>query len=75
MLVLRGSIQHPQTFVVDMMGITSGRLTDFKLEPKDIIYVSWRPFYRGEELLDLAATAFVQSVVAGLVGRDVLPLK
>lgn len=71
-LVVRGSLNHPQTFVVDTMGITAGRLSDFKLQKKDIIYVSWRPFYRGEELLDLAATAFVTTIVNGWVGASVV---
>ncbi len=71
-LVVRGSLNHPQTFVVDTMGITAGRLPDFHLQRNDIIYVSWRPFYRGEELLDLAATAFVQAAVTGWVGNSLV---
>ncbi len=71
-LVVRGSLNHPQTFVVDTMGITAGRLPDFQLQRNDIIYVSWRPFYRGEELLDLAATAFVQAAVTGWVGNSIV---
>jgi protein involved in polysaccharide export with SLBB domain/capsular polysaccharide biosynthesis protein len=71
-LVVRGSLNHPQTFVVDTMGTTAGRLPDFKLKQNDIVYVSWRPFYRGEELLDLAATAFVQALVTGWVGNTLI---
>jgi protein involved in polysaccharide export with SLBB domain len=71
-LVVRGSLNHPETFVVDTMGTTSGRLVDFKLQPKDIVYVSWRPFYHGEELLDLAATAFAQAAVSGWVGTSLV---
>ena len=70
-LVVRGSLNHPQTFVTGL-GTTSQTMNDFKLEPNDIIYVSWRPFYRGEELLDLAATAFVQAAVSGFVNTTVL---
>jgi hypothetical protein len=54
------------------LGTTSDTMHDFKLEPNDIIYVSWRPFVRGEELLDLAATAFVQAAVSGWVGEDIV---
>ncbi|HET7625116.1 MAG TPA: SLBB domain-containing protein, partial [Verrucomicrobiae bacterium] len=71
-LVVRGSLNHPQTFVVDTMGVTSGRLSDFKLQAKDIVYVSHRPFYRAEDLLDLATTAFIQSVITTWVGTEVL---
>ena len=71
MLVVRGSLNHPETFVTGL-GTTSDTMNDFKLQPNDIIYVSWRPFYRGEELLDLAATAFVQAAVAGWTGNAIL---
>lgn len=71
-LVVRGSLNHPQTFVVDTMGITAGRLPDFKLERNDIIYVSWRPFYRGEELIDMAATSFVTAVANGWVSTSIV---
>jgi len=70
-LVVRGSLNHPETFVAGL-GTTSDTMNDFKLQPNDIIYVSWRPFYRGEELLDLAATAFVQAAVAGWTGENVI---
>jgi protein involved in polysaccharide export with SLBB domain/capsular polysaccharide biosynthesis protein len=71
--VIRGSLTKPQTFVVDTLGTTDGRKIDFKLEPKDIIYVSKRPFLRVEELTDLAASAFVQSATAGWAGQFVGP--
>ena len=70
-LVVRGSLDHPETFVAGL-GTTSDTMNDLKLKPNDIIYVSWRPFYRGEELLDLAATAFVQAAVAGWTGQTIL---
>ena len=70
-LVVRGSLNHPQTFVTGL-GTTSETMNDFKLQPNDIVYVSWRPFYRGEQLLDLAATAFVQATVAGWTGNEIL---
>ena len=42
---------------------------DFKLEPKDIVYVHYRPFIYVEELLDLAITGFLQSMSAGTAGE------
>lgn len=71
-LVLRGSLNHPEAFAVDTMAITSGRAKDFKLQPKDIVYVSHRPFFKVEELLDLATVAFIQSVVTSWAGVDVV---
>ncbi len=72
-LVIRGSLNKPQTFVVDTWATLDGRATDFKLEPKDIIFVPHRPFIRAEELLDLAATAFIQSSVAAWTGQNIGP--
>ena len=73
-VVIRGSINNPQPFVVDTKAILDARGQDFKVEPKDIIYVSSRPFIRAEELLDLAATAFVQSVATEWPGRSIGPI-
>jgi protein involved in polysaccharide export with SLBB domain/capsular polysaccharide biosynthesis protein len=73
-LVVRGSLTHPNLYVVDVWKGLEGRALDFKLEPKDIIYVSHRPFIRGEELLDLAITGFIQAATAAWVGEHVGPL-
>jgi protein involved in polysaccharide export with SLBB domain/capsular polysaccharide biosynthesis protein len=71
-LVVRGSATHPQLIAVDTRAILEGKTTDFKLQPKDIIFVHWRPFIRVEELGDLAITAFLQSLVTSWVGVDVV---
>jgi protein involved in polysaccharide export with SLBB domain len=62
-LVVRGSLAHPQTFVVDTWTVLDARAKDFRLQPHDIVFVSNRPFFYGEELLDVAVTAFLQSSV------------
>ena len=67
-IVIRGSLNHPKTFVVNTWAVFDARGQDFKLEPKDIIYVSGRPFLRAEQLLDLAATAFIQAWTAEWTG-------
>ena len=72
-LVVRGSLNRPTTFVVDTHKIVDARGTDFKLQPKDIIYVADRPFIRVEELLDLAATGFIQSATTAWTGQFVGP--
>jgi protein involved in polysaccharide export with SLBB domain len=71
-LVVRGSLENPQTFVVDCNAILKGEAQDFNLQPQDIVYVARRPWWRAEELLDTAITAFLQSVVASYVGQDVI---
>jgi protein involved in polysaccharide export with SLBB domain len=73
-LVVRGSFAHPQTFIVNAGAIMTGKAPDFKLQAKDIIYVSQSPWVRAEEIIDTAATAFIQGVVVGTTGRKVGPL-
>lgn len=69
--VVRGSLNQPKTFIVDTWAALDARGLDFKLEPKDIIFVHSRPLIRVEELLDLAATAFVQSATASWANQFV----
>jgi protein involved in polysaccharide export with SLBB domain/capsular polysaccharide biosynthesis protein len=71
-LVVRGSLNTPQGIVVNTHAILDANEPDFKLRPRDIIYVNSRPFIKVEEAADLAATAFIQSVVTSWVGVDVL---
>ncbi|MEO5802046.1 MAG: polysaccharide biosynthesis/export family protein [Verrucomicrobiota bacterium] len=73
-LIVRGSLNEPETFVVDTWAMVDGRLPDFKLQPKDIVYVSSRPFIKAEELLDVAATSFIQSAVTAWTGGFVGPI-
>src|SRR6185295_15835925 len=60
-LVIRGSLNNPETIVVDCNNILKGREKDLKLQPKDIVYVSTRPWKIAEDLMDVATTAFVRS--------------
>jgi protein involved in polysaccharide export with SLBB domain/capsular polysaccharide biosynthesis protein len=71
-LVVRGSLSHPQAIPVDTTELVAGRRTDFSLQPKDIIFVSQRPFVRVEELTDLAATAFIQGLISAWVDAKVI---
>jgi protein involved in polysaccharide export with SLBB domain len=72
-LVVRGSLDKPQTFVVDVKAVLSGRAKDFRLEPRDIVYVSDHPWDRAVELLDLAVGAFTQAAVATWTGANIGP--
>ena len=71
-LVVRGSLNHPEGIVVDARGILAGNTVNFKLKPRDIVFVNSRPFVRVEDLLDLAVTAFVQSLVVTWVDTKVI---
>jgi protein involved in polysaccharide export with SLBB domain/capsular polysaccharide biosynthesis protein len=70
-VVIRGSLQHPQSFVIDANDVLSGKAADMKLQPHDIVYVSKRPFWRAEDLLDEAASAFVTSATVVWTGLHV----
>ena len=70
-LIIRGSLNKPETFIVNANDVLSAKAPDFKLQPKDIIYVSSRPWIRVEELLDTAASAFVESAAVTWTGVHV----
>jgi hypothetical protein len=48
---------------VSAYGALEGKGTNLELQPGDVVYVSNRPWIRAEELLDRAASAFVESAV------------
>ena len=72
-LVVRGSINQPQTFLVNTADVLAGKAKDFRLEPRDIVYVSDRPWARVEDLADMAATAFIQTMVTVWTGGNIGP--
>lgn len=73
-LVVRGSLNTPETFIVDAKAILAGEKPDFRLEPKDIVYVSRRPWARVEEILDSATITFIQSALVTWTGQHVGPI-
>ena len=73
-LVIRGSLQEPERFVIDLNAVLSGDAPDFRLEPKDIIYVSSRPWRLAEDLVDTAVETFLQSMTASWTSRNIGPL-
>jgi protein involved in polysaccharide export with SLBB domain len=70
-LVVRGSVTHPETFIVDAAAILSAKQPDFKLQARDIVYVSKSPWVKAEQVLDTAVTAFVQGFVVNTTSRKV----
>jgi polysaccharide export outer membrane protein len=73
-LVVRGSLTNPQTFVVDTSDILAGKAPDFKLEQKDIVYVSVNPWLKAAEVVDVAAQAFLRAMTVQWVSDDVGPI-
>lgn len=72
-LIIRGSLNKPENIVVDAKAILAGEAPDFRLQPKDIVYVSRRPWARAEEILDNATTSFIESAVVTATGFNVRP--
>lgn len=70
-LVVRGSLQNPERFVVDTADVLAGRIPDFRLQPKDIIYVSARPWIAIEDLGNVAIDTFLQAMTATWTGRNI----
>lgn len=72
-LVVRGSLNQPEKFVVNTADVLAAKARDFRLEPRDIVYVSDRPWARIEDLGDMAATAFIQTMVTVWTGGNIGP--
>ena len=62
-LVVRGSLDKPQTFEIDMDRILRGTELNFRLEPKDIIYVASHPWKDAAELLEAAIGTFMKTAI------------
>ncbi len=73
-LVVRGSLAEPKPLVVNLGEVLAGRAADLPLEPHDIVYVSARPWWKAEDLLDEAASAFTQAFVVYWTSDKVIPV-
>jgi protein involved in polysaccharide export with SLBB domain len=70
-LVVRGSLSEPQTFVINIDAILKGQEPDFPLQPGDIVYVNDRPWYKAEQILDVAVQNFLKSATSTWVNENV----
>ena len=70
-LVIRGSLTHPQTFVVRAGDILAAKAPDFALKPGDMVYVNNNPWFMPRELLKNAAMDFARSVIVYWVGDKI----
>lgn len=73
-LVIRGSLNKPESIIVDAKSILAGESPDFRLQPKDIVYVSRRPWARVEEIIDNATLTFIQAAVVSYTGAHAGPM-
>ncbi len=71
LLVIRGGLATPETLTIDALDVLNGRRPDIALQPKDIVYVSDRPWIYAEELLNAATNAFVTSAVVMWTGDKI----
>lgn len=72
-LIVRGSLGKPETIVVDVEKVLRGKAPDVPLQPKDILYVSRRPWLFAEELTDMAITTFLSSMSSTWTDRNLGP--
>ncbi len=72
-LVVRQTAGQPEAFKVDAHGALAGTAPNFALRPGDLVYVSNRPWIRVEELLDRAASAFIEAAVISWTGLNIGP--
>jgi len=70
-LVVRGSLQKPETFIVNVADVLRAAAPDFMLKPRDIVYVSRKPWAKAEELLEAASSDFVRAVAVSWTGRNI----
>lgn len=69
-LVIRGSLNNPQTFVVNTADILAAKAPDFRLKPGDIVYINRNPWYLPRELVKNAAMDFARSIVIYWTGKQ-----
>jgi len=70
-LIVRGSLEKPETFIVDLQETLRAQSQDFLLEPRDIVYVSRKPWAKAQELLEGAASDFVRAVAITWAGQNI----
>jgi protein involved in polysaccharide export with SLBB domain len=73
-LVIRGSLNQPETHIVNVEAVLSAESADFLVQPKDIIYVADRPWARVEELVDMAIKAFIVTATSEWVNVNIDPI-
>jgi protein involved in polysaccharide export with SLBB domain len=72
-LVVRGSLARPETFVLNTTDILKGKAPDFRLQRKDIVYVSKSPWHYVGQVVNLAVSAYLSGVAVTWTGETVTP--
>lgn len=69
-LIIRGSLEKPETVVVETGEIIGGRALDVLVQPGDIIYVHTKPWAVATQLVDYALRQFVRASVSRALDVD-----
>jgi polysaccharide export outer membrane protein len=72
-LVVRGSLNHPRSFVLNAGDILKGKGLDFPLINRDIVYVHRKPWAKAQELAEQAVISFVNAFVVAYAGQHIGP--
>tara|TARA_R110000850_G_scaffold261695_2_gene389811 strand:+ start:3212 stop:4300 length:1089 start_codon:yes stop_codon:yes gene_type:complete len=73
-LLIRGSIHDPETQIIDIKSILSGKETDITLCNRDIVFINERPFELLERVIDTAIFTFLQTVTTESIGLNYVPV-
>jgi protein involved in polysaccharide export with SLBB domain len=73
-LIIRGSLTQPKTFVVNAPEVLRAQTPDFQLEARDIVFVSRKPWAKAEEILEGAMSDFIRAMVIIWTGHNVGPI-
>jgi polysaccharide export outer membrane protein len=68
-LIVRGSLDDPITYDINLLKILNGEARDVYLLPGDIVYVQKKPFSFGRELVRSAINSFVGAFGGGAGGH------
>lgn len=73
-LIVRGSLTNPETFIVDLKSVLKGTGHDYRLQARDIVYVHRKPWWKAEELANLAIRSFIRAAATAWVGDNIDPI-
>ena len=64
-LIVRGRLDQPERFVVNLGDVLGGERTDRIVQPGDIVYIHTRPWAFAEDILDAAIRTFIGGAATG----------
>jgi polysaccharide biosynthesis/export protein len=70
--IVRGTLTEPKIAIVDYKAIITGKIPDVGLEPRDIVYVPFRPYRYLTRYADIILRTFATSVAINEGARAVL---